>query len=232
MEDNIGYIYILENEAMPELWKIGCSERENIYKRMKELYTTGVPFHFELIYVGEVENYEEVEDKIKEEFKRHKPNRNREFYTIEPKHVIPWLKDNYTIKDVTERVKEEYDKTIDRDDKEAVKQFKEKNETYEKINSRKKKTKTGKKDLKKGNRPKLNFKKMGLIGKTIICVDKNIKAKVIDEHLVKRYGKEPCSLNKLTLNSIGSPSGSNLTHWKYKNNLLSDIYDKTYGKKT
>lgn len=38
-----GIVYLLTNPVMPGLAKIGMTTQEDIDKRMKELYTTGVP---------------------------------------------------------------------------------------------------------------------------------------------------------------------------------------------
>ena len=38
-----GIVYLLTNPVMPGLVKIGMTTQEGIDKRMKELYTTGVP---------------------------------------------------------------------------------------------------------------------------------------------------------------------------------------------
>lgn len=42
-----GIVYLLTNPVMPGLVKIGMTTQEDIDKRMKELYTTGVPVPFE-----------------------------------------------------------------------------------------------------------------------------------------------------------------------------------------
>lgn len=42
-----GMVYLLTNPVMPDLVKIGMTTQEDIDKRMKELYTTGVPVPFE-----------------------------------------------------------------------------------------------------------------------------------------------------------------------------------------
>ena len=38
-----GIVYLLTNPVMPGLVKIGMTTQEDIDKRMKELYTTGIP---------------------------------------------------------------------------------------------------------------------------------------------------------------------------------------------
>lgn len=44
-----GIVYLLTNPYMPGLVKIGMTKQEDLEKRMKELYTTGVPVGFRLV---------------------------------------------------------------------------------------------------------------------------------------------------------------------------------------
>ena len=47
-------VYVLSNEGMPNLIKIGKTQRKDLQARMSELYSTGVPFPFECLWAGEV----------------------------------------------------------------------------------------------------------------------------------------------------------------------------------
>ena len=49
-----GIVYLLTNPVMPGLVKIGMTTQEGIDKRMKELYTTGVPIPFECKFACKV----------------------------------------------------------------------------------------------------------------------------------------------------------------------------------
>ena len=49
-----GIVYLLTNPVMPGLVKIGMTTQEDIEKRMKELYTTGVPVPFECQFACKV----------------------------------------------------------------------------------------------------------------------------------------------------------------------------------
>ena len=51
---NYGIVYLLTNPVMPGLVKIGMTTQEDIDKRMKELYTTGVPVPFECQFACKV----------------------------------------------------------------------------------------------------------------------------------------------------------------------------------
>ena len=46
-EENKGIVYLLTNECMPGIVKIGMTSRADMDNRLKELYTTGVPQPFE-----------------------------------------------------------------------------------------------------------------------------------------------------------------------------------------
>lgn len=45
-----GIVYVLSNEAMPGLIKIGLTKRDELEARLNELYSIGVPLPFTCIY--------------------------------------------------------------------------------------------------------------------------------------------------------------------------------------
>lgn len=51
-----GIVYLLTNPVMPGLVKIGMTTQQDIDKRMKELYTIGVPVPFECQFACRVKN--------------------------------------------------------------------------------------------------------------------------------------------------------------------------------
>lgn len=79
-------IYILTNECMPGLVKIGRTST-SVEQRMKELYTTGVPFPFHCFYAASVQDAEFVEKKLHYAFGDHRVPTNREFFKIDPNRV-------------------------------------------------------------------------------------------------------------------------------------------------
>jgi T5orf172 domain len=85
-------IYILTNEAMPGLIKIGKTSTD-LKERVKELSrATGVPFPFEVYYACEVENCDLVERGIHEAFGDERVNPKREFFRKNPERVVAFLK--------------------------------------------------------------------------------------------------------------------------------------------
>lgn len=80
-----GYVYLLTNDAMPGLVKIGCTG-ETVEKRMKALFTTGVPRQFDCFFAVKVEDAEGVEKKLLDGLKDFRLP-NREFFEIAPERV-------------------------------------------------------------------------------------------------------------------------------------------------
>jgi hypothetical protein len=80
-------IYILTNEAMPGIIKIGYTTEGRLNQRIKELFSTGVPLAFECYYACLVENGFETEQIIHKLFQEDRINPKREFFTSDPEKV-------------------------------------------------------------------------------------------------------------------------------------------------
>jgi hypothetical protein len=79
-------VYILTNEAMPGLVKVGRTSND-LAGRIKQLFQTGVPLPFELFFACEVTNATFVESQLHDAFGDHRVSRNREFFRIAPERV-------------------------------------------------------------------------------------------------------------------------------------------------
>jgi hypothetical protein len=87
-----GFVYVLSNPSMPNIVKIGSTER-NVKERVAELSsTTGVPTPFRIEYSLLTENPKELEFTLHEEFVEHRINGNREFFSIAPEVVVKRLR--------------------------------------------------------------------------------------------------------------------------------------------
>lgn len=85
-------IYLLVNESMPDLIKIGMTD-ERLEERVKELSRqTGVPLPFEVYFACEVENMREVERSLHDAFLDHRINPKKEFFRLSPERVVSILK--------------------------------------------------------------------------------------------------------------------------------------------
>ena len=201
----VGYVYILENKAMPDMWKIGISGRDDLKVRLKELFSTGVPLPFDCVYAAKVNNYKQVEKALHNAFVKDRVHEDREFFYVEPDRVIPLL-ELYKIEDVTTSVINEINESItEKDIKAEI--------TY------------------RGRRPNFRFEQMGIrIGSIITLVNKDnpVAAKVAENNKVKCNGLE-YSLTPLTKELLGiNYKILPLLYWTYKGKLLQDLYNETY----
>lgn len=74
-----GYVYILINQSMPGLIKIGRTLRDS-KSRARELYTTGVPTPFEVAFEVFSESHEKLEADLHYAVYAFRVNDNREFF--------------------------------------------------------------------------------------------------------------------------------------------------------
>ena len=79
-------VYVLTNESMPDLVKIGMTTT-SIEQRIRELDTTSVPLPFQCYYAAEVENAAFVERQIHIGLGDFRIRESREFFKIDPFRV-------------------------------------------------------------------------------------------------------------------------------------------------
>ena len=196
-------VYVLQNEAMPGLIKIGITQQDEVDKRLQNLYTTGVPLPFECIWAGEVDNCKEVESIIHNAFSDFRINPKREFFKLKPERVIPLLRKLAIAEITTNKVENILNGSVTTAEKDAAKQY---------------------------HRPVLNFKEMGIpVGSELIFVqDPSIKIKVLGNKKVSFNGKD-YALSAVTKKIKKLPYYvAPCKYWTYKGANLLDVYNKTY----
>ena len=195
-------VYVLANKAMPNLIKIGKTRRKDLQVRMDELYSTGVPFPFECLWAGEVEDCTEIESLIHNAFRHNRVNPKREFFNIQPDQVIPLLK-KLSTKELTSTVEEALSTNVTQEEKQAVKQY---------------------------HRPPLDFEEMGIPmgGMLVYTKDPSITVKVVSNKKVL-YNDKEFSLSPLTKTLLDLPYNvAPGRYWTYEGKSLADIYEETY----
>lgn len=208
-DKNIGTVYILRNEAMPGIYKIGVTSQDDLNKRINELYQgqTSVPLPFECEFACKVKNYKKVEKHIHDAFRDYRINPNREFFNVNPERVISILQ-LLKIEDTTVTITEQINDTVPEVDKISNKQFRDR-------------------------RPNLNFIEMGLtIGERIVFVDESnpIEVEIMSKNSV-RYNDAEYSLTKLTQELRGaSYAVAPCPYWTHNGKSLNDYYNETYTK--
>jgi len=82
-----GFIYIAKNKAMPDLLKIGYTEKVPT-ARISELFTTGVPEPFELAYYCLVDDVKNIERTIHNKLESFRHSKSREFFRVDLEVVL------------------------------------------------------------------------------------------------------------------------------------------------
>ena len=87
-------VYALTNPAMPGIVKIGITDRDDVKRRMSDLYTTGVPLPFDCVVAREIDGREalEIENALHTAFGPNRVNSSREFFQIDPEQVQALLR--------------------------------------------------------------------------------------------------------------------------------------------
>ncbi len=200
-----GIVYVLENAAMPGIVKIGKTSRDSVEKRLKELYSTGVPVPFDCVYAARVTNEEEVERALHEAFGPNRINPKREFFEIESYQAIALLR-LIAVEDVTPSVQKEAG-AIDAESQAGAR----------KLRSR---------------RPNLSFDVMGIpVSSKLKFTRGDSEVEIIGHNRVK-YGDDEYSLTGITkqlLGVDGAPPGRTVSYWTHDGKSLLEIYDATYG---
>jgi hypothetical protein len=95
----MGIVYVLTNEAMPGLIKIGLTQGE-LEQRILSLDNTSVALPFECYYAGSVDDAAQVEKALHTAFGDHRVRANREFFELDPYRAKAVL-DLLAVEDVT-----------------------------------------------------------------------------------------------------------------------------------
>ena len=88
----IGYVYIMINTAFPDLIKIGRTTK-NSDDRAGELYTTGTPGKFIVVYDLLVYNCDEIEKELHAYYADKRYSNSREFFSVSTKDAIVKLQE-------------------------------------------------------------------------------------------------------------------------------------------
>ena len=202
-ESSLDIVYVLTNEAMPGLVKIGKTSQDRPETRVNQLYTTGVPVPFTIEYACRVVDAREVERVLHNAFDLQRINQNREFFEIEPHHVIGVLK-LLSQEDVTEAVQSESSDVAEEDLKAA-----------ESLRRR---------------RPSLDFHVMDIPNGSILeSTRTDDTATVVNNKRVSFRDQESVSLTAATREMLNQDRDVRpVRFWTFNGKSLRDIYYETY----
>lgn len=75
-----GFVYVLSNESMPNLYKIGYTNGSPTGRAIELSRPTGVPTLFDLVCYGEMINPQEFEKQLHLRYDKNRSNKFREFF--------------------------------------------------------------------------------------------------------------------------------------------------------
>ena len=202
-----GIVYMLTNQAMPGLVKIGFTTRDDMESRLKELHTTAIPLPFKCEYACKTERYKEVETAIHKALADCRIAPNREFFKIDSENLIPLL--------------ELLDESMDSDDESVM-------ETVDQLLDRTESAVESEKRFQE-RKPKFRFEELGIpVNAVLTLVDSDITITVKEGNTVC-YDGEIQRLTPLTQKLKGWTTPRRpLSSWLYEGKSLQEMYDDYY----
>ena len=98
MVDKEGWVYILTNEAMPGLVKIGCTMQDPAIRAEELSDSTAVPIPYVVNYKALVLDPKQIEQEVYGKLDSKRLDDKREFFKCEPFEAIRSIRDTGTVK--------------------------------------------------------------------------------------------------------------------------------------
>lgn len=194
-----GIVYLLTNEGMPGLVKIGFTTTELI-QRIRSLNNTSVPFDFECYYAARVADCLNAEMLLHRVFADKRVNPRREFFLVEPEQAKAAVL-LAAIEEVTPRTEETIPDVAERAAVEGM----------------------------AARRRRTSMFDIGLSAGTVLSLDRepNVTCVVTGPWEVQ-YAEHRTSLSRaalLAINSLGFewPAANGWAHWTYGGRALRDL---------
>jgi hypothetical protein len=190
-------IYVLTNEAMPDLCKIGLTN-ESVDIRLTQLSShAGVPLPFDCYFAAEVEDAARLEKTLHQLFGDQRINPRREFFRVDPEKIVLAISIG-KFKEITPGEAE-----VDSQEKEAL----------AKAKSRRPRIRLDAIGIKSGDL--LNFSR-----------DESVVATVVDDGKVQLDGEtlslSAAALKVLTRMGYKTPAASGSDYWMFDGELLDE----------
>jgi len=77
-----GFVYVLSNEIMPDIYKIGYTEKSPM-QRASDLSNTSIPTPYKVLCYGELEDAMTFERMLHDDYKESRVAGNREFFKLD-----------------------------------------------------------------------------------------------------------------------------------------------------
>lgn len=205
-----GIVYVLTNEAMPGLVKIGRTSGETVERRVAELSrATGVPLPFRVAVARRVYDAVKVERALHVAFGRQRVNPSREFFTEEAFRLVE-LVNAFPGVDLTPETEAAVEREVEKTDPGAY--------AAERSFEQKKR------------RPPLNFEEMGVHAGTLLTHTLTDETAQVVEPKKVMFRGEVMSLTRAQQIATGAPYAVQPgRHWTAPDGrTISEFYEATY----
>lgn len=91
MAKEFGFVYVLRNDSMPGIYKIGMTLRSPRQRAEELSAATGIPTDFEVAYYAEFEAPREIEMFVHRELSDYRVNESREFFKMEVSAIADFI---------------------------------------------------------------------------------------------------------------------------------------------
>ena len=203
-----GIVYVLTNDAMPNIVKIGRTSGEGVERRVADLSrATGVPLPFKVAVARAVHDARVIERALHIAFGPDRVNPAREFFAITPERAIAII-DAFPGQDLTPQTKRAAEQAVEASEPgtlAAVREFEKK------------------------RRPPLNFIEMGVpLGSLLVHIASGETAEVVEPKKVRLRG-EIMSLTRAQQVVSGADYAVQPgRHWSFSDTPISTLYEATY----
>jgi hypothetical protein len=203
-----GIIYVLTNDAMPNMIKIGRTSGEGVERRVAELSrATGVPLPFKVAIAREVHDAQAVERALHIAFGPDRVNPAREFFTIEPHRAVA-IVNAFPGVDLTPQTEKAVEKAVEASEPgtlAAVQRYERK------------------------RRPPLHFPFIGIpIGSTLMHIETGETAEVVQPRRVRFRGEVTSLTRAQQIISGADYQVAPGRYWSFNGTPISDIYEATF----
>lgn len=203
-----GIVYVLTNDAMPNMIKIGMTLRESVEQRVTELSRqTAVPLPFKVAVARAVDDARRVEQALHVAFGPDRVNPRREFFNISPVRAIAII-NAIPGQDLTPGTEEAVEKALEAADPAIM---------------------AASRDFQRKRRPPLNFFEMQIpLGSLLVHIESGETATVVEPRRVS-FREETMGLTraqKLVTNAEYNVAPA--SHWLFNGLPVSKYYDDTY----
>lgn len=207
-EEQGGIVYVLTNDAMPHMVKIGRTSGEGIERRVAELSrATGIPLPFKVAIARTVHDARVVERALHIAFGPERVNPAREFFSIAPERAIAII-NAFPGQDLTPQTERAVERAVEASEPgtlAAVREFEKK------------------------RRPPLNFNEMGVpVGSFLTHIATGEKVEVIEPKKVRLRGEVVSLTRAQQIVSGADYAVAPGRHWSFNGIPISTLYEATY----